>query len=127
MSAEGIDAEDLLLVLGESTGPQTRVRDGGILYAAAARPEATLAGDRVYAAVSWRAAALLHSIVRWEPLDMWNASFGWRAVVALLGVSGGQLMMPGKDRMVLTDEIIEGLLDDVEDIASRLDPFVVTR
>ena len=127
MSSGGIDAEDLLLVLGESTGPHTRVRDGGILYAAAARPEAKLAGDPVNAVVSWRAAALLHSIVRWKPLDMWNASFGWRAVVALLGVSGGQLMMPGKDRMVLTDEIVDGVLDDVEDIASRLDPFVVAR
>jgi hypothetical protein len=58
---------------------------------------------------------------------MWNASFGWRAVVALLGVSGGQPMMPGKDRRVLTDEIVDGVPDDVEDIASRLDPFVVAR
>jgi death-on-curing protein len=127
MSADNFDAEDLLLVIGESTGPQTRVRDGGILCAAAARPEAVLAGKRVYAAMSWRAAALLHSIVRWEPLDMWNASFGWRAVVALVGVSGGQLMMPGKDRMVLTDDIVQGALDDVEDIAKRLAPFLVAR
>jgi death-on-curing protein len=127
MSERNFDAEDLLLVIGESTGPQTRVRDGGILCAAATRPEAVLAGRRVYAAMSLRAAALLHSIVRWEPLDMWNASFGWRAVVAFVGVSGGQLMMTGKDRMVLTDDIVQGALDEVEDIAKRLAPFLVAR
>jgi hypothetical protein len=42
MSAEGIDAEDLLLVLGESTGPQTRVRDGGILYGFGCSPEVSV-------------------------------------------------------------------------------------
>jgi death-on-curing protein len=127
MSAHDIDAEDLLLLLGESTGPQTRVRDGGILYAAAARPGARLASERVYIALSWRAAALLHSVVRWEPLDMWNASFGWRAVAALVGANGSRLSMSAKERMILTDEIADGAIDSVEEIASRLAPCLLAR
>jgi death-on-curing protein len=124
MNASRVDAEDLLYVLSESTGPQTRVREGGILYAAAARPEAVILGQRLYGPVAWQAAALLHSIIRWEPLDMWNAGFGWRAVAALVGVQGRELMMAAEDRMTLTEEITSGALDSVEQIGSRLVPFL---
>jgi hypothetical protein len=81
----------------------------------------------VYSDLSLRAASLLYSIVRWEPLDMWNASFGWRAVAALVGVSGYRLTTSAKDRMTLTDELSDDSLDDVEEIASRLDPFLLAR
>ena len=127
MSKNRIDAEDLLLLLSESTGPQTRVRDGGLLYAAAERPEAVILGTRFYIPISWRAAALLHSIIRWKPLDLSNAGLGWRAVAALIGIHGRRLVMPARDRMSMTDDINAGRLDDVEETASRLDPFLQTR
>jgi death-on-curing protein len=127
MNKKSIDAEGLLLLIGESTGPQTRVRDAGILVASAVRPGARLAEKMVYRGLSWRLAALLHSILRWKPLDMWNASFGWRAVAVLARVNGCEFTAPAKERMIITDEISDGSLDDVGEIAARLDPYLLAR
>ncbi len=62
-------------MLGEAAGAKVRIRDGGVLYAAAARPAATLAGVTIYR-TSVEQAALLHAVVRWRPLDVWNANLG---------------------------------------------------
>jgi death-on-curing protein len=121
-----LDAEDLLLVLGESTGPQTRVRDPSILCSSAFRPNARIVGKPVFDDLPSHAAALLHSITRWEPLDMWNASFGWRAIRTLVKINGGELQMSAQDRMILTNEIVDGRIDDVAEIADRLVPFLHT-
>jgi death-on-curing protein len=120
----GLDPEDLLLVLGESTGPETRVRDGSILCASAQRPEAVILGHVVLNDLASRAGALLHSITLWEPLDMWNASFAWRATRALIKVNACDLEMSHRDRMALTTDLISRELEDVEDIAGRLKPFM---
>lgn len=121
-----LDAEDLLLVLGESTGPQTRVRDASILYSSAIRPGAAIVGRPVFSDLPSYAAALLHSINRWEPLEMWNASFGWRATRALVKVNGGDLAMSAQDRMILTNDIVDRRVDQVAEIAERLAPFLRT-
>ena len=118
------DAEDLLLLLAGSTGPQTKVRDGGILHAAAARPHAALLSGRIYPTSLDRAAALLHGIILWRPLDLWNAGLAWTAADILLERAGLLLAMPAKDRMALTDALLSGELDAVEEIALRLSPYL---
>jgi hypothetical protein len=118
------DAEDLLLLLAGSTASRTIVRDGGILFAAAARPHAHLLQGRVYPTPLDQAAALLHAIMVWRPLDMWNASLAWTAADVRLERSGFVLNMPAKERMALTDALTSGEVDSVEELALRLSPYL---
>ena len=73
-----------------------------------------------------RTAALLHAIIRWEPLDMWNSSFCWYAARLMARTHGAELAMPALDRMILTNDIVDGRADDVPEIAKRLAPFLRT-
>lgn len=57
---------------------------------------------------------------------MWNASFGWRAARALIKINGRDLAMSAQDRMILTNEMVDGRIDDVTEIAARLAPFMRT-
>ena len=116
------EAEDLLALLAEWTGPQARVRDGGILVACAARPHARLLGQRATALD--QAAALLHGIAVWRPLDLWNAGLAWATVSLLLDRAGLRLKMPAKERMALTEELTSGAVDSVDEIALRLSPYL---
>ncbi|NES16236.1 MULTISPECIES: hypothetical protein [Micromonospora] len=118
------DAEDLLLLLADSTASRTIVRDGGILFASAARPHAHLLQGLVYPTPLDQAAALLHGILVWRPLDMWNASLAWTAADVLLERFGFVLSMPAKDRMALTDALTSGEVDSVEELALRLSPYL---
>lgn len=118
------DAEDLLVLLAASTGPQARARDGGILYAAAARPHATLVDGRVYPTALEQAAALLHGITAWRPLDVWNESLAWYAADVRLERAGLVLAMPSKERMQLADDLNLGAVDSVEEIVQRLSPYL---
>jgi death on curing protein len=118
------DAEDLLTLLAEWTGPQARVRDGGILVACAARPHARLLGQRAYPTALDQAAALLHGITVWRPLDLWNAGLAWATIRLLLDRAGLRLAMPAKEQMALTEELASGAIDSVAEIALRLSPYL---
>ncbi|WP_433230245.1 hypothetical protein ACQP2H_31500 [Micromonospora sp. CA-248260] len=118
------DAEDLLTLLAEHTGPRSQVRDAGILVAAAARPHARLVGQAAYPSALDRAAALLHGLTVWRPLDLWNAGLAWAAMRILLTRSGLRLTMPAKDRMALTDALTSGEVDSVEELTLRLSPYL---
>jgi hypothetical protein len=116
--------EDLLPLLSFSTASHTRVRDGGTLVAAAHRPHAVLVKEPCYSTAALQAASLLHAIMVWQPLDLWNNSLAWAAAEVLLTRSGLPLAMPPKDRMELTVDITSGSVCDVPEIASRLEPFL---
>ncbi|MFF3857081.1 hypothetical protein [Micromonospora sp. NPDC002575] len=118
------EPEDLLILLSEHTGPQSRVRDPGILVAAAARPHARMLGRAVYPTVLDRSAALLHGVMMWRPLDMWNAGLAWAAMRVFIARSGLVLNMPAKERMALTDAMASGEVDSVDEIALRLSPYL---
>jgi death on curing protein len=121
-----IDAEDLLAFIGESTAPRTRVRDVSILFSAAARPDSAVVKKRTFESVPEQTAALLHAIIRWEPLDMWNASFGWAAARFFAETSGADLAVSPLDRMILTCEIQDGRMNEVAEIAKRIEPYMRT-
>ncbi|WP_444949384.1 hypothetical protein [Micromonospora ureilytica] len=118
------EPEDLLVLLSEHTGQHSRVRDGGILVAAAARPHARILGRAVYPTVLDRAAALMHGLMIWRPLDMWNAGLAWAAMRIFLIRCGVALHMPAKERMALTDALASGEVDSIDELALRLSPYL---
>jgi death on curing protein len=121
------DATHLLTLLAQATGPGSHVRDPGILVAVAARPHAELLDHTAYPTVLERSAALLHAIVVWRPLKMWNMGLGWAAALGLLIRNGFRLEISPWDQMAIADEIATGILDDVETIAGRLAPHLRLR
>ncbi|MFF0470364.1 hypothetical protein ACFYPX_23370 [Micromonospora zamorensis] len=100
------------------------MRDAGILVAAAARPHARLVGRAVYPTVLDKSAALLHGLMMWRPLDVWNAGLGWAAMRVFLARAGYVLDMPAKERMALTDALVSGEVDSVYELALRLSPYL---
>ncbi|WP_229399095.1 type II toxin-antitoxin system death-on-curing family toxin [Micromonospora okii] len=118
------EPEDLLTLLAEYTGPQSRVRDAGILVAAAARPHARMMNRAAYPTVLDKAAALLHGLMMWRPLDMWNAGLAWAAMRVFLQRDGLTFTMPAKERMGLTDALTSGEVDSVDELALRLSPYL---
>ena len=113
--------------MAEATGPGTRVRDAGILVSVAGLPHAVLMERVVYASLLEKAAALLHGIVAWRPLEMWNTGLAWAAAFGLLTRHGFHLAISPWEQMVITDEISSGRLEDVAEIALRLSPFLELR
>jgi death-on-curing protein len=65
-----------------------RVRDPGLLDAAAYRPRAVVLGAEAYPTLWLKAAALLDSIVRTRPLAEGNWRLGWLAVVTFCDLNG---------------------------------------
>jgi len=127
VTASWPDAAHLLALLAQSTGPGSRVRDAGILVAVTVRPHAVLLDDVIYPAPVEQAAALLHGIMVWRPLEMWNTGLAWAAAFGLLARNGLDLPISPWDQMTLTDEISSGELDSVDAIATRLGPFLRLR
>jgi len=121
------DAVHLLRLLAQSTGPGASVRDAGILVAVASRSHATILGTPVHRTALEQAAALLHGILVWRPLQVWNAGLAWAAALGLLVRNGLDLAISPWEQMVITDEITSGALDEVVDITVRLAPFVSIR
>jgi len=83
-----------------------------------------LTGQPTYPTTPRRAAALLYGIMVWKPLDLWNSGLAWAATRTLLERHGLPLSMPAKARMELTDDITSGWVCEVDEIASRLAPFL---
>ncbi|MER7169518.1 hypothetical protein ABT336_26095 [Micromonospora sp. NPDC000207] len=79
---------------------------------------------QVYPAPLNQAAALLHGITVWRPLDMWNASLAWTAMDVCLERVDMLLNMPAKERMALTEALTSGEVDSVEELAMRLSPYL---
>lgn len=79
---------------------------------------------QVYPTVLDKSAALLHGLMTWRPLDVWNAGLGWAAMRVFLARAGFVLDMPAKERMALTDALVSGEVDSVDELALRLSPYL---
>jgi hypothetical protein len=119
-----LDADDLLAIATEYIGGEVRVRDAGILFAAATRPRAVLGGVSVYPSAVEQAAALLHGIIAWAPLASWNEGLGWVAARIHLRSRALVLRMPSDERLRLTDHIGSRSADTAAEVARRLAPHI---
>jgi hypothetical protein len=90
-----LSIEDLLYVAERAIGEPPRLRDTGLLEAAAARPQASAFGSDAYPDLHTKAAALLQSIcsnTRW-----WMETIAWRSPVTDSGCSDSDLDCSGSD------------------------------
>ena len=78
MAIDYLDIHDLLEI-GNSLIPDFRVREIGLLEAAAARPQTLVFGNDAYDTFPLKAAALMHSIARNHPLVDGNKRLAWAA------------------------------------------------
>jgi len=73
-----LDIHDLLEI-GAALIPNFRVRDIGLLEAAAARPQTSVYGNDAYEGFELKAASLMHSLARNYPLIDSNKRLAWAA------------------------------------------------
>lgn len=122
-----LDLDDLVVLATALLGDPPPIRDLGLLGAAAARPRTTAFGDDAYSDVWTKAAALLHSIVRNDPLVDGNKRLGWLACAVFLDING-------IDATVAKNDDVYGLVIDaaasqvdVGEIAERLQRITATK
>ncbi|EWS99760.1 death-on-curing protein [Intrasporangium oryzae NRRL B-24470] len=85
-----LSVEDLLEIATGIIG-EVKVRDVGLLAAAAARPRVTVFGDDAYPTFEDKAAALLHSLVRNHALVDGNKRLAWSATRIFCLLNGRDL------------------------------------
>jgi death-on-curing protein len=122
-----LDVEDLLHIAERMLGSRPLVRDLGALGACAARPQTMVFGEDAYPSLPLKAAALLHSIARNQPLVAGNERLGWTAARTMCAVNGFNLRIPEVDAaedFVL--QVAQGLLD-VEGASKVIVPHLKVR
>ena len=85
---------------------------------------AVLNGVAVYPSAVEQAAALLHGIIAWQPLESWNAGLAWVATRVHLRSRAMLLELPAGDRLRLTDQIMLRQSESAAAIARRLAPHI---
>jgi death-on-curing protein len=115
-----LDLEDLLHVARRTLG-DVEIRDVGLLESASARPRFTTFGEDAYPSIHLKAAALLHSIARNHPLVDGNKRLALAATIAFYGLNGLRLTLSNDEAYELIMAVAAGELDDVEQIAHRLE------
>ena len=101
-----LTTEDLLAII-DAIG-DLPVRDVGLLDSAAHRPASTVFGDEAYPDVHLKAAVLMESIVRNQPLVDGNKRLGWTSAVVFLGLNDIALDAPFDDAYDLVISVAEG-------------------
>ena len=106
MSVAYLSLEDLL-GLADDLGCLA-VRDLGLLDSAAHRPTSTAFGTDAYPSIHEKAAVLLESIVRNDPLIDGNKRLGWLATYVFYGLNGYELEAPDDEAYGLIIELASG-------------------
>ena len=83
-----LSLDDLLQLANAVVGDDVKVRDAGLLGAAAARPETSAFGVAAYPTLAEKAAALLHSIARNHALIDGNKRLALAAAAVFCGLNG---------------------------------------
>lgn len=116
--------DDLLHIARAAAGVEVAVRDVGLLESALARPRTTVFGEDAYPDGHLKAAAVLHSLVRNHALVDGNERLGWAATAVFLGINGHRVVATQDEVFDLVLAVAEGSLDEVAEIAKRLEPWV---
>lgn len=111
---------ELLHVADRTLEGQLSVRDYGLLEAALARPQASVAGQDAYPTLDHKAAALLHSVARNHALVDGNKRLALAGFIAFYGLNGRRLILSNDDAYDLVIAVATGTLDVVDDIAGQL-------
>lgn len=115
-----LDVDDLLSIADRVIDGGAEVRDGGLLAAAVARPQARVFGEDAYASVHAKAAALMDSVVCNHALVDGDKRLGLASAIAFLGMNGWRLNMSNDAAFDLVIRIASGELGDVPEIAHAL-------
>ena len=118
---------ELLHVAERALGFEPKVRDIGLLEAAAARPTASAFGRDAYPDLDTKAAALLHSLARTHALVDGNKRLALAGLIAFHGVNGRRLTLTNDAAYELVMAVAHGCLDDAHAIAARLGPAAAPR
>ncbi|MFE3177779.1 type II toxin-antitoxin system death-on-curing family toxin [Amycolatopsis sp. NPDC059090] len=119
---EYLTLDDLLTLAGDLGVP--RVRDLGLLDAAAHRPQSSLMGQDAYPDPHEKAAVLLESIVRNHPLIDGNKRLGWMSVYVFYGLNDYDLDAPEDDAYDLVIATATGTLP-YQAVAERLAEWAI--
>ena len=111
---------ELLHVAERAIAERPRVRDAGLLEAAAARPQTTVLGQDAYPTLEEKAAALTHSITRNHALVDGDKRLALAGLIAFLGVNGRRLTLSNDDAYDFIVTISTGEHNDVAAIAERI-------
>ena len=111
---------ELLHVAERALGFEPKIRDIGLLEAAAARPAASAFGRDAYPNINAKAAALLHSLARNHSLIDGNKRLALAGTIAFYGVNGYRLTLTNDDAYELVMAIADGRMDDVAAITPQL-------
>lgn len=109
MTTQYLTLEDLF-ALADDLGV-SKVRDLGLLDAAAHRPTVTVMGSDAYPSIDEKAAVLLESLTRNHPLVDGNKRLGWMAVFVFYGLNGYDLVAPEDEAYDLVIGVATGSLD----------------
>ena len=113
--------DELLYIAERAIGPDVVVRDHGLLESALARPQASVFGRDAYPTLMLKAAALTHSLVRNHGLVDGNKRLGLSGLIAFLGLNGMRLTWTNDEAYEFIVEIASGGLDEVSEIAERIE------
>lgn len=95
------------------------VRDLGGLASAAGRPRMTVFGAEAYPSLAEKAAALMHSLARNDPLVDGNKRLAWAGTRVFCLLNGTDLQLPVDDAERLVVGVAAGEID-VPDLAKFL-------
>lgn len=102
------------------------IRDVGLLASALARPATTVMGADAYLELSVKAAALLESVARFQPLTDGNKRTAWTLMVLLLWVNGYRHDFSTGDGFDLVIGVAAGNIE-LKDAASAISRHMVRR
>jgi death-on-curing protein len=117
VTVEYLTLEDLLALADDLGVP--KARDVGLLDSAAHRPRSSLMGQDAYGSLHEKAAVLLESIVRNDPLIDGNKRLGWMAAFVFYGLNGIDLDAPEDEAYDLVIALATGEVG-YPDAAARL-------
>ena len=107
-----LTGEDLLSLVDDlGVGP---IRDVGLLESAAHRPATAVWGQEAYPGLELKAAVLLESIVRNDPLVDGNMRLGWLSLVVFLGLNGVDLDAPDDEAYDVVVGVARGAVEPAD-------------
>jgi death on curing protein len=115
-----LTTEQALRTARQAIGGPFEVRDIGLLDAAVHRSRASVLGQDAYPDLMTKAAALLHSLARNNPLVDGNKRLAWLATYVFCAKNGVELDPPDDEAYDVVIAIAAGELSDVTEIAAKL-------